>query len=215
MSDILRVAEILRTLQGEGSLAGHTCTILRLAGCTLECAYCDTAWARDPSAGGDQSIDELLRRVAEAPTHHVLVTGGEPLMQPGCLELLAKLCDAGHQVVLETSGALATTGVDPRVRVMLDVKAPGSGMEARNCWENLERLGPRDEVKLVLRDRADYEYARQLLAKGRLDGARTVHFSPVLGELEPEHLARWLLEDQLIGPRLAIQLHKLAWPDLG
>lgn len=208
----VRVAQALATLQGESVLAGHTCWLLRLAGCPLECAWCDTAWARDPGCGAPRELGELVAEAAGAGLHHVLVTGGEPLAQPATPELLRRLCDAGLRVVLETSGALPTDAVDPRATVVLDVKCPGSGMADRMCWPNLDRLRPGDEVKLVLADRADYEYALDVIRRHGLAGRAAL--SPVAGRLEPATLARWMLDD-LVGARLGLQLHRLGWPELG
>jgi 7-carboxy-7-deazaguanine synthase len=206
------VAQVLATIQGESSLAGRTCWLLRLAGCPLECAWCDTAWARAPGGGAPREVGALVAEAAAAGLHHVLVTGGEPLAQPATPELLRRLCDAGLRVVLETSGALPTDAVDPRVRVVLDVKCPGSGMADRTCWPNLERLRPGDEVKLVLADRADYEYAREVIRRYGL--AESAALSPAAGRLEPGTLARWMLDDRA-EVRLGLQLHRLGWPDLG
>jgi 7-carboxy-7-deazaguanine synthase len=211
-SDSVRVAQALATLQGESSLAGRTCWLLRLAGCPLECAWCDTAWARAPGCGGPRELDALVDAAASAGLHHVLVTGGEPLAQPATPELLRRLCDAGLRVVLESSGALPLDAVDPRARVVLDVKCPGSGMADRMCWPNLDRLRPGDEVKLVVADRADYDYALDVIR--RHDLADRAALSPVAGRLEPATLARWMLDDRAHA-RLGLQLHRIAWPELG
>jgi 7-carboxy-7-deazaguanine synthase len=214
VSNQVVVAEALATLQGESALAGYPCWLLRLSGCPLECAWCDTAWARAPRCGAPRELDAVVAEAVAAGLHHVLVTGGEPLAQAAAPELLRRLCDAGLQVVLETSGALPTEAVDPRVAVVLDVKCPSSGMADRMCWPNLARLGPRDEVKLVLADRADYDYALDTIRRHRLPDRAAVALSPVAGRLAPAALARWMLEDRLPA-RLGLQLHCLAWPELG
>jgi 7-carboxy-7-deazaguanine synthase len=214
MSDRVEIAQVLATMQGESSFAGYPCWLLRLAGCPLECAWCDTAWAREPACGEPRELDALVAGARDAGLHHVLVTGGEPLAQPAARALLARLCDAGLRVVLETSGALPTDAVDRRVKVVLDVKCPGSGMADRTCWPNLERLHPGDEVKLVLADRADYDYALEVIATYHLLDRAVVALSPALGLLEPETLAAWMLRDRLHA-RLGLQLHRLGWPGLG
>jgi 7-carboxy-7-deazaguanine synthase len=212
VSHQLRVAQTLATLQGEASFAGYSCFLVRLAGCPLQCSWCDSAWARQ---GGELTeVSALLAAAMAAGLHHVLVTGGEPLAQAATPALLRALCDAGLTVLLEASGALPTAEVDQRVRIILDIKCPGSGMHERMCWPNLEALRPHDEVKLVLADRHDYEYAREIIRRERLTERAGVVLSPVHGRLEPADLARWMLHDRLRA-RLGLQLHRLAWPELG
>lgn len=211
MKTTVEVAQVVETLQGESTLAGYPCTLIRLAGCPLECSYCDTAWAK--REGTPTEVALLVERAAAAGMHHVLVTGGEPLCQEGAPRLLEALCDRGLRVVLETNGAEPTDVVDPRVKTILDVKCPGSGMHLCMDPGNLGRLCADDEVKLVLTDREDYEFARELIARERLDERVVVHLSPVHGRLAAGVLAEWILEDRLRA-RLAVQLHKIAWPEL-
>ena len=204
----LRVSELFYSLQGEARHTGCPTVFIRLSGCPLRCTYCDTEYAFQ---GGEwRELPVLLEQVAAWGPRHVTVTGGEPLAQPACRELLAGLCEAGYEVSLETGGALDIAGLDPRVSVVLDVKTPGSGEAARNRWENLERLRPQDQLKFVLCDRADYEWSRALLRERALDRRCEVLFSPAWGRLEPARLADWILEDRL-PVRLQLQLHKLLW----
>ena len=204
----LRVTEIFHSLQGESVTAGLPTVFVRLTGCPLRCRWCDTSYAF--SGGEWMEIGEVLERVAAYGCRHVTVTGGEPLAQPASRALLAGLCDAGHEVSLETSGALEISGIDPRVTVVMDLKAPGSGEQARNRMENLELLRPRDQLKFVLAGREDYDWARTLLDSHDLSRRCEVLFSPVYGELEPAELAGWILEDRL-PVRFQLQLHKLIW----
>ena len=204
----VRVTEIFLSLQGETSRVGLPTIFVRLTGCPLRCGYCDTAYAFH---GGDSlSIDGILLRVRELAVPRVTVTGGEPLAQKACLPLLELLCDRGCDVSLETSGAIDIAPVDPRVSRIVDVKTPGSGEVARNLWPNLDLLRRHDELKFVLCDRADYEWARALLTERALDARCPVLFSPSHGQLDPRLLAEWILEDRL-PVRLQLQLHKLLW----
>lgn len=204
----LRVTEIFFSLQGEASRVGLPTVFVRLTGCPLRCGYCDTEYAFQ--GGAWMSLDDILGRVRAHPTRHVTVTGGEPLAQRDCLTLLTDLCDAGLDVSLETSGALDITGVDRRVARIVDIKTPGSGEVERNLWANLADLTPRDEVKFVLCDAADYDWACQVLREYRLSERAAILFSPVHGRLEPAVLADWILRDGL-PVRLQVQLHKLLW----
>ncbi len=204
----LRVTEIFFSLQGEASRVGLPTVFVRLTGCPLRCGYCDTEYAFQ--GGAWMSLDDILGRVSAHPTRHVTVTGGEPLAQRDCLTLLTDLCDAGYDVSLETSGALDITGVDRRVARIVDIKTPGSGEVERNLWANLTDLTPRDEVKFVLCDAADYDWACQVLREYRLSERAAILFSPVHGRLEPAVLADWILRDGL-PVRLQVQLHKLLW----
>ncbi len=204
----LRVNEIFYSLQGESTRAGLPCVLIRLTGCHLRCRWCDTAYAF--YEGEWLSRAEVLSRVAAFGCPLVELTGGEPLLQPGALPLLADLCDAGYEVLLETSGAVDVAPVDPRVRKILDVKCPGSGEAERNHWGNLDLLRPTDELKLVIADEADYRWARDLVLEWQLHRRCPVHFSPVAGELEPATLAEWILRDRL-PVRLQLQLHKQLW----
>ncbi|WP_338018757.1 7-carboxy-7-deazaguanine synthase QueE [Ectothiorhodospira mobilis] len=206
----LRVTEIFTSLQGEAREMGRPTVFVRLTGCPLRCSYCDTAHAF--SGGAVRSLEAVLAQVAAAGVGPVCVTGGEPLAQPACLPLLCALCDAGHEVSLETGGALDVSGVDPRVVKVLDLKTPGSGESHRNLWSNLEHLGPRDQVKFVLMDRADYDWARGVMGRYALPERVEVLLSPVAGRLSPVQLADWILADRL-PVRFQLQLHKLLWGD--
>jgi len=206
----LRISEIFLSLQGEADAAGWPTVFVRLTGCPLRCHYCDTSYAF--SGGEWMSIDAVLQAVADYHTRHVCVTGGEPLAQKECIALLGGLCDAGYEVSLETSGALDISRVDPRVSRVMDLKTPSSGEAARNRYENIAFLTPRDQVKLVIGDRNDYEWARAVVEKYRLDERCAVLFSPSFGSIEPRQLAEWILEDRL-AVRFQMQLHKLLWGD--
>ena len=206
----LRITEIFASLQGESTRVGLPTVFVRLTGCPLRCSWCDTAYAF--SGGETRTLDDLLAEVASHGLRHVCVTGGEPLAQKGCLALLAALCDAGHDVSLETSGALDIAGVDPRVSRIMDLKAPGSGELARNRLENLALLNAHDELKFVLADAADYEWAKQQIADHRLAERCTVLLSPVAGALDPADLAGWIVRDRL-PVRFQLQLHKILWND--
>ncbi|WP_291510793.1 7-carboxy-7-deazaguanine synthase QueE [Acidithiobacillus sp.] len=207
----LRVSEIFHSLQGETSASGVPATFVRLTGCPLRCRYCDTAYAFH---GGEWlERDQVLARVAERDNRLVVVTGGEPLAQPAVHDLMTALCDSGREVYLETSGALSVVDVDPRVVKILDLKSPASGECDRNLWENLDYINSRDQLKFVLCDRSDYEWARTTVRERGLVGRCELLFSPAHGELSPRDLAEWILEDRL-PVRLQIQLHKLIWGDV-
>lgn len=207
----LRITEIFLSLQGESRSVGWPTVFIRLTGCPLRCGYCDTAYAFQ---GGEwMSLDDILARTATYNVRHVTVTGGEPLAQKACLPLLTRLCDAGYEVSLETSGALDVARVDPRVIKVMDLKTPGSGEVERNRYCNLEHLNSRDQIKFVLCDRADYDWARQQLASYELADICEVLFSPVQGRLAPRVLADWIVADRL-PVRFQIQLHKYLWGDV-
>lgn len=206
---LLAVNEVFFSIQGEGTRAGRPCTFVRLTGCPLRCVWCDTAYAFHE--GTRKSLGELLAAVGEHPTRLVCLTGGEPLSQKGAFVFVRRLLDLGYEVTIETSGHVPLEDVDRRAVLIMDVKTPGSGEHARMHWPNLERLQPKDECKLVIRDRADYEWARGFVQERRLHERCTVLFSPVHGELDPGELGRWLLDDGL-PVRLQVQLHKYLWP---
>lgn len=205
---LLRITEIFHSVQGESSRVGLPTVFIRLTGCPLRCVWCDTEYA---FSGGDSlSIAEIVQRVADFGCPTVCVTGGEPLAQKNCLPLLVALCDAGCAVSLETSGALDIGDVDPRVARVVDLKAPGSGEQSRNHWENIELLTAADELKLVLASREDYDWAVSACHQRRLFERCPVLFSPVQGQLDPAQLAQWILDDRL-PVRFQLQLHKVLW----
>ena len=209
-ADRLRITEIFLSLQGEARDAGWPTVFVRLTGCPLRCQYCDTAYAFH---GGDWwETDAILAEVARHGVRHVCVTGGEPLAQKRCLGLLRRLCDAGYDVSLETSGAVDIAGVDPRVCRVLDIKTPGSGEVARNLWQNLPLLTGRDLVKFVICDRADFDWACHVVAEHRLHERCEVLFSPSAAQLPARQLAEWIVADRP-PVRFQLQLHKLLWND--
>jgi 7-carboxy-7-deazaguanine synthase len=207
--DVLIIHEIYASIQGESSFAGLPCTFVRTTGCNLRCSWCDTTQAFH---GGEKlARAEVLRRALALNTPLVELTGGEPLLQAGVLPLMRELCDAGKTVLIETSGERDISAVDPRVHRIVDLKAPGSGEHARNRLENLAHLTERDELKVVLRDRADYDWARSMLVEHALaERVRHVLFSPVFGVLDPRELVEWVIADAL-SVRVNLQLHKYVW----
>ncbi|HEX5675244.1 MAG TPA: 7-carboxy-7-deazaguanine synthase QueE [Azonexus sp.] len=207
-STTLRLTEVFLSLQGETSRAGLPTVFIRLTGCPLRCRWCDTPYSFQ--GGETVTLNSILTRVAIYGVSTVCVTGGEPLAQKNCPTLLSALCDAGYSVSLETSGALDVGMVDPRVSRIVDIKPPESGEEARNRWENIAHLTPRDEIKFVLASRADYEWAREVMRSQKLDQVCPILFSPVQGELPPAQLAEWVLADRL-PVRMQVQLHKILW----
>ena len=204
----LRLTEIFLSLQGEAASVGWPTVFVRLTGCPLRCQYCDTVYAFH--GGQWWEIEDILAEVARLGVRHVCVTGGEPLAQKRCLELLRQLCDAGYEVSLETSGALDIAGVDPRVSRVVDLKTPGSAEQARNRLENLPLLTARDQVKFVLCGRGDYEWARAMVAEHRLAERCEVLFSPSYAQVAPRELADWIVTDRL-PVRFQMQLHKQLW----
>jgi 7-carboxy-7-deazaguanine synthase len=204
----LKITEIFHSLQGEADTTGVPTAFVRLTGCPLRCQYCDTAYAFH---GGEWwETAAILARVQELGTRYVCVTGGEPLAQKGCTQLLTLLCDAGLRVSLETSGAMSLAEVDPRVIKVVDVKTPGSGEEPRNRYEELGSLSDKDLIKFVICDRTDYEWSRQRVRALTLSQRCTVLFSPSHEQLAARELADWILEDRL-PVRFQIQLHKYLW----
>jgi len=204
----LRVSEIFFSLQGETSRVGLPTVFVRLTGCPLRCGYCDTAYA---FTGGESiSISMILEQVAQHQASYVTVTGGEPLAQKSCLVLLKALCDTGYSVSLETSGALDLSKVDARVCKVMDIKTPGSGEMDKNLWSNLNYLARQDEIKFVLNDEVDYQWACEIMHAKQLHVLCSILFSPVYASLEPATLAAWILRDKL-PVRMQIQMHKLLW----
>jgi 7-carboxy-7-deazaguanine synthase len=206
---VLIVNEIFFSIQGEGTRAGQPCVFVRLTGCPLRCRWCDTAYAFHE--GERQNEEALLNELRAYPCRTLELTGGEPLAQPAAFPFVARLLDEGWQVLVETSGHVPLHALDPRAITIMDVKCPGSGETDKMHWANLETLKPTDEVKFVIADRADYEWARAKVHDARLAHRCTVLFSPVHGELEPGTLGRWILDDAL-PVRLQVQLHKYLWP---
>jgi 7-carboxy-7-deazaguanine synthase len=204
----LVVNEIFHSIQGESSYTGRACVFVRLSACNLRCTWCDTTYAF--TGGRSMPIESILTAVAAFRCSLVEVTGGEPLLQAGCHDLLAALCDAGYEVLLETGGSLPVGDIDRRVHRIVDVKCPGSGMAERNLWSNLDLLNDRDEVKFVLADRNDLDWAMEVAARYRLPARTHVLYAPVFGVLSPADLAGWMLEAGVQG-RLQIQLHKYLW----
>lgn len=207
----LRLTEVFVSLQGETSTVGIPTVFIRLTGCPLRCHYCDTAYAFHGGAWFE--MDDILQQVAAFNVKHVTVTGGEPLAQPAAIELLQRLCDAGYQVSLETSGALDISAVDLRVAKIVDIKTPGSGEAAKNRMSNLAHLTPHDQIKFVIADRCDYDWSKKILEDHQLTQICHVLFSPSYGQQSPGELADWIIHDRL-PIRMQIQLHKYLWGDV-
>lgn len=204
----MQVSEIFASIQGESTHAGRPCTFVRTAGCDQRCTWCDTPYAFE--GGRAYTLDELYQAVAAYGLALVEVTGGEPLLQPDMPAFLTGLCDRGYEVLLETGGSLSISGVDPRVKRIVDFKPPASGMTGRIHWDNVRHLRAGDEVKFVLADRADYEWSREVLRAHRLDVRVPVLFSPAFGLLPPRELADWIVADGL-PVRMQLQMHKVVW----
>jgi len=206
----LKITEIFFSLQGEALTVGVPTTFVRLTGCPLRCRYCDTTYA---FTGGEwMDLEQILQRVASNKTDYVTVTGGEPLAQKNCLDLLCQLCDNGYRVSLETSGALDVSAVDPRVVKVMDIKTPGSGEDSRNRLQNFDFISAQDQIKFVICDQQDYEWSRELVTEHRLNERCEILFSPSYQQLEAAELADWILRDSL-PVRMQMQLHKLLWGD--
>lgn len=207
----LRITEIFHSLQGETSTTGLPTVFVRLTGCPLRCGYCDTAYAFE--GGSKMALSEIMQTIDDFGAKYVTVTGGEPLAQPQCIDLLKDLCDAGYRVSLETSGAMPVNEVDQRVHKILDLKTPGSGEVTRNLYENIPLLLPHDEVKFVICDRQDYDWCSLKMDELRLtDYVSEILFSPSQGQLPPKQLAEWILQDKL-DVRMQLQTHKYIWGD--
>jgi 7-carboxy-7-deazaguanine synthase len=203
----MRITEIFHSIQGESTHAGRLCVFVRLTGCNLRCRWCDSEYTF--TGGEKMSIDDVVARVASYGTKLVEITGGEPLAQSEAFDLIRRLCDEGCEVLIETSGSIDITPVDRRAKLILDVKAPGSGEAEKNRWSNLEHLRAHDEIKFVLASREDYDWAREVIASRAL-ASHTILFSPVWGELDLKPLAEWMLADK-VPARLQTQLHKHIW----
>lgn len=208
LANTLRITEIFYSLQGETSRSGLPTVFVRLTGCPLRCGYCDSKYAY--TGGQSMTLAAILAEVARYQAHYVCVTGGEPLAQAGVYPLMTALADAGYSVSIETSGAMPVHQIDPRVSRIVDIKTPASGEVAKNHWANLDILNAQDEIKLVLCNRADYEWARDLLRERGLNRIAPTIFSPVWETLPPAELAKWVLEDRL-PVRMQVQLHKVLW----
>ena len=203
----IRINEIFYSIQGESSRIGFPTVFIRLTGCPMRCTYCDTAYAFHQ--GNQQEIDAIINQVQQYPTKFVTVTGGEPLAQKNCLDLLDQLCDLGYEVSLETGGGIDISPVNAKVKIILDIKTPKSGEAENNFWPNLKQIKQMDEIKFVVADQEDFEWAIQTMHEHQLD-QKKILFSPVYNQLEGELLAKWIL-DHGIEARLQLQLHKILW----
>jgi len=204
---MLRITEIFFSIQGESSHAGRPCVFVRLTGCNLRCTWCDSEYT---FAGGERmSLDDVIARVKSYGCNLVEITGGEPLAQKEAFDLIERLCNDGFEVLIETSGSIDITPVDRRAKLILDVKCPGSGEVEKNRWENLDELRPHDEIKFVIADRGDYDFARRVIEEKQL-GRHTILFSPVWGRMDMKALAEWMLADR-VPARFQTQLHKHIW----
>jgi len=207
---LLRITEIFHSLQGESNTVGLPTVFIRLTGCPLRCVYCDTAYA---FTGGEKiGIDAIITQAEQYETPYITVTGGEPLAQPGCLELMTKLLDKGYVVSLETSGALDVSKVDQRVVKVMDLKTPSSGELSRNRYQNIEYLTAKDQVKFVIGNDSDYDWSKSILTEYDLPNLCEILFSPVMGQQNPTELAEKILKDRL-PVRFQLQLHKILWDD--
>lgn len=205
---MLKINEIFHSIQGESTHAGHRCVFVRLTYCNLRCTYCDTEYAF--YEGSDRSIESIIDEVKKYNCNLVEITGGEPLMQSESLDLMMKLCDLNFEVLLETGGSLPISEVDKRVKIILDLKTPSSGMLKKNFYENIEIVKKTDEIKFVIGSREDYDWTKDIIAKYNLDDKCPILFSAVFGELEPITLSEWILEDKL-NVRYQLQMHKFIW----
>ncbi|MBT6393038.1 MAG: 7-carboxy-7-deazaguanine synthase QueE [Nitrosomonadales bacterium] len=205
---MLKINEIFYSLQGESSRIGLPTTFIRLTGCPMRCNYCDTAYAFHE--GKNLSFDEIIDEIKHFDTNFITVTGGEPLAQRSCYAFLDQLCDIGYDVSLETGGALSIKDVHEKVKIILDIKTPGSGESENNHWDNLLLIKPTDEIKIVITDQNDYKWAKKVIQEKGLYLNSDILFSPSFGDLEPSELAGWILKDNL-KVRMQLQLHKIIW----
>ena len=203
----LRINEIFYSIQGESSRIGRPTVFVRLTGCPMRCTYCDTAYAFH--AGQQKEIDEIIQEIQKFDTNYVTVTGGEPLAQKNCIELMNQLCALGYQVSLETGGGLDIKDVNSKVKIILDVKTPKSNEDKNNFWPNLAKIKPNDEIKFVIQDHDDFSWSKDIIEKYQLN-QNQILFSPVYNVLASEQLAEWILKHQL-NVRLQLQLHKILW----
>ena len=210
LSNQLRITEIFHSLQGESTTVGLPTVFVRLTGCPLRCQYCDTAYAFH--GGKLKPLADIVAEIKAFACKYICVTGGEPLAQPNCIKLLETLCNEGHSVSLETSGARSIAEVDPRVMIVMDLKTPDSNESSKNMLSNLEFLKPTDQIKFVLCSREDYEWARRMIDEHQLVKRAHILFSPSFGQLNPTSLAEWIIEDHL-PVRFQLQLHKILWED--
>lgn len=207
----MKVCEIFTSIQGESTYAGMPCTFIRMTGCNLRCAYCDTTYAFDE--GAELTEDEIMNRVKAFGVNTVEITGGEPLLQESVFHLTARLLDNGYKVLIETNGSQDISFIDRRAVIILDIKTPGSGMSDKINVSNLNFLKPDDEVKFVITNRKDYEWSRDFIEQYSIIGKCIIHFSPAFGMLNPQYLAQWIIEERL-DIRLNLQLHKYIYgPD--
>jgi len=206
----LKISEIFYSLQGESTFVGLPTVFVRLTGCPLRCTWCDTEYAF--SGGKWLAIDDIVEQVKSYGTPNVCVTGGEPLSQKRCIKLLDKLIKSGFNVSLETSGALLVAGVNDKVIIIMDLKAPGSGEESKNLYENINYIDSKDQIKFVIKDRVDYHWAQNIIKRYNLIDKCEVLLSPVAGEINPADLAQWILDDKML-VRFQLQLHKILWQD--
>lgn len=205
---MLKVNEIFYSVQGEGTSAGLPCVFVRLTGCNLRCTYCDTKYSF--YEGTEKSIEQIIEQVAAYKCNLVEITGGEPLLQIESLDLMTKLCENKFDVLLETGGSLSIKDVDNRVKIIMDLKCPSSGMEGKNLYSNIDFIKPNDEVKFVIGTREDYEWAKNILQHYKLYDKTQILFSPVFGKINYESIVNWILEDNL-NVRFQLQMHKFIW----
>ena len=204
-----KINEIYYSIQGEGTQAGLPCIFVRFTYCNLRCTYCDTGYAF--YEGIEMSTDQIIEKIKEYNCNLVEITGGEPLVQKeDCLNLMKKLCDLNYQVMIETSGSISIAEIDPRVKIIMDLKCPSSGMEKKNLYENLIYLKPDDELKFVIGNREDYQWSKRIIKENNLEEKCILLFSPVFGMIEPVEIVNWILEDNL-KVRFQLQLHKYIW----
>ena len=205
---MIKVNEIFYSIQGEGTSAGLPCVFVRLTGCNLRCTYCDTEYAF--YEGTDKSIEQIIEQVRSYNCNLVEITGGEPLQQIESLDLMKELCENNFNVLLETGGSLTIKEVDKRVKIIMDLKCPSSGMEKKNLYSNIDFIKPTDEVKFVIETREDYDWAKNILENYKLDNKTQILFSPVFGKVNYELIVNWILEDNL-NVRFQLQMHKFIW----